>query len=48
MPDVRQPIKVSGEIRAKEAFGRTKIEFIDASDAGRDAIRGYVYGKITE
>jgi CheY-like chemotaxis protein len=48
MPDVKQPIKVSGKVRAKEASGRTSIEFIDASDSGRDAIREYIQGKITE
>jgi CheY-like chemotaxis protein len=48
MPDAKKPIKVTGKIRAKEASGRTSIEFIDSSDAGRDVIREYIYGKITE
>jgi len=48
MPDVRQPIKVSGKIRGKEASGRTSIEFIDPSEASRVVIREYIFGKITE
>jgi len=48
MPDLKTPIKVTGKVQAKEASGRTSIEFIDSSDAGRDAIREYIYGKITE
>jgi CheY-like chemotaxis protein len=48
VPDVKQPIRVTGKIRAKEASGRTSIEFIDPSNAGRDAIREYIQGKITE
>jgi hypothetical protein len=48
MPDVKQPIKVTGKIRGKEASGRTSIEFIIPSEAGREVIREYVYGKITE
>jgi CheY-like chemotaxis protein len=48
MPDVKKPIKVTGKIRVKEASGRTSIEFIDLSDVGRDVIREYVTGKLTE
>jgi hypothetical protein len=48
MPDVKKPIKVTGRIRVKEASGRTSIEFIDPSEAGRDVIREYVYSKVTE
>ena len=48
LPDAKKPIKVTGKIRVKEASGRTSIEFIDPSDAGRDAIREYIHGKITE
>lgn len=48
MPEVKTPIRVTGKIQAKEASGRTSIEFIDSSDAGRDAIREYIYGKVTE
>jgi CheY-like chemotaxis protein len=48
MPDVKKPLKVTGKIRVKEAAGRTSVEFIDSSDASRDAIREYIYGKITE
>jgi CheY-like chemotaxis protein len=48
MPDLKTPIKVTGKVQAKEASGRTSIEFIDSPDAGRDAIREYIYGKITE
>jgi CheY-like chemotaxis protein len=48
LPDVKQPIKVTGKIRGKEASGRTAVEFIHPSEAGRDEIREYVSGKITE
>jgi hypothetical protein len=48
MPDVKTLIKVTGRIQAKEASGRTSIEFTDASDFCRSAIREYIYGKITE
>jgi CheY-like chemotaxis protein len=48
MPDIKKTLKVTGKVRVKEASGRTSIEFIDSSDAGRDVIREYVYGKITE
>jgi CheY-like chemotaxis protein len=48
LPDVKKPIKVTGKIRVKEASGRTSIEFIDPSDAGRDVIREYIHGKIKE
>jgi hypothetical protein len=48
MPDVKQPIKVTGKIRVKEASGRTSIEFMDPSESAREVIREYVYGKITE
>jgi CheY-like chemotaxis protein len=48
IPDVKQPIKVTGKIRVKEASGRTAIEFIDHSEAGREVIREYIYGKIQE
>jgi CheY-like chemotaxis protein len=48
MPDVKQPIKVTGKIRGKEASGRTSIEFIDPSEVDRRVIREYVYGRITE
>jgi hypothetical protein len=48
LPDVAQPIKVTGKIRDKDASGRTSIEFIDPSEVGRGLIREYVYGKITE
>jgi len=48
MPDVKKPVKVTGKIRVKEATGRTSIEFIDTSDAARDAIRDYIHGKVTE
>jgi CheY-like chemotaxis protein len=48
LPDAKQPIKVTGKIRIKEASGRTSIEFIDVSETGREVIREYVYSKITE
>jgi len=48
MPDVKKPVKVTGKIRVKEATGRTSIEFIDPSDAGRDVIREFIHGKVTE
>ena len=48
LPDAKKPIKVSGKVRAKEASGRTSIEFINSSDAGRDAIREYIHGKVLE
>src|SRR5208337_4552732 len=48
LPDAKKPVKVTGKIRVKEASGRTSIEFTDPSDAGRDAIREYVHGKVTE
>jgi CheY-like chemotaxis protein len=48
MPDVKTPIKITGRIQAKEASGRTSIEFTDASEFCRSAIREYIYGKITE
>jgi CheY-like chemotaxis protein len=48
LPDSKKPVKVTGKIRVKEASGRTSIEFTDPSDAGRDAIREYVHGKVTE
>ncbi len=48
MPDVKQPIKVTGKIRGKEASGRTSIQFIDPSEASRGVIREYIYSKITE
>ncbi|MGD0458997.1 MAG: response regulator [Terriglobia bacterium] len=48
MPDVKKPIKVTGRIRVKEAAGRTSIEFINPSDAGRDVIREYIHDKVTE
>jgi len=48
MPDVKKPVKVTGRIRVKEAAGRTSIEFINPSDAGRDVIREYIHGKVTE
>ena len=48
MPDLKKPIKVTGRIRVKEAAGRTSIEFINPSDAGRDVIREYIHDKVTE
>jgi CheY-like chemotaxis protein len=48
MPDAKKPIKVTGKIRAKEASGRTSIEFIDPSDAGRDVIREFIHSKVLE
>jgi CheY-like chemotaxis protein len=48
MPDVTQPIKVTGKIRDKDASGPTSIDFIDPSEVGRGVIREYVYSKITE
>jgi len=48
MPDVRQPIRVTGKIRGKEASGRTGIEFIDPSEPSRGVIREYIYSRITE
>ena len=48
MPDVKKPVKVTGRIRVKEAAGRTSIEFINPSDAGRDVIREYIHDKVTE
>jgi CheY-like chemotaxis protein len=48
MPDVKRPIKLTGKICGKETSGRTSVEFIDPSEAGRDVIREYVYSKITE
>jgi CheY-like chemotaxis protein len=48
LPDAKKPIKVTGKVLAKEASGRTSIEFIDPSDAGRDVIREYIHGKVTE
>jgi CheY-like chemotaxis protein len=48
MPDVKKPVKVTGKIRVKEATGRTSIEFIETSDAARDAIRDFIHGKITD
>jgi CheY-like chemotaxis protein len=48
MPEAKQPIKVTGKIRGKDASGRTSIEFIDPAEASRELIREYIYGKITE
>jgi CheY-like chemotaxis protein len=48
LPDAKKPIKVTGKIRVKEGSGRTSIEFTDPSDVGRDAIREYIQGKVTE
>jgi CheY-like chemotaxis protein len=48
MPDAKQPIKLTGKVRIKEASGRTSIEFIIPSEVGREVIREYVYNKITE
>jgi CheY-like chemotaxis protein len=48
LPDAQQPIKVTGKIRGKEASGRTSVEFIDPSEAGREVIREYIFSKITE
>jgi CheY-like chemotaxis protein len=48
MPDANQPIRVTGKVRIKEASGRTSIEFINPLEPGREVIREYVYGKITE
>ena len=48
MPEAKQPIKVTGKIRGKDASGRTSIEFVDPTEASRGVIREYIYGKITE
>jgi CheY-like chemotaxis protein len=48
LPGVKQPIKVTGKIRDKEASGRTSVEFVNLSEADREQIREYVSGKITE
>jgi CheY-like chemotaxis protein len=48
MPDLKTPIRVTGKIQAKEASGRTSIEFVESSEACRAAIREYIYGRITE
>jgi CheY-like chemotaxis protein len=48
LPDAKQPIRVTGKVRIKEASGRASIEFTDVSEAGREAIRDYVYSKVTE
>jgi len=48
MPESKQPIRVTGKIRSKDASGRTSIEFIDPSEASRGVIREYIYGKVTE
>jgi CheY-like chemotaxis protein len=48
IPDVKRPIKVTGQIRVKDPSGRTAVEFIDPLESGRDAIREYIYGKVNE
>ena len=48
IPDVKRPIKVTGQIRVKDPSGRTSIEFIDPLESGRDLIREYIYGKVIE
>jgi CheY-like chemotaxis protein len=48
MPDVTQPIRVTGKVRDKDASGSISIEFIDPAEVGRGVIREYVYSKITE
>jgi len=48
LPGAKQPIRVTGKIRGKEASGRTAIEFIHSSEASRALIREYIYSKITE
>jgi CheY-like chemotaxis protein len=48
IPDVKRPIKVTGQIRRKDPSGRTSIEFVDPLESGRDLIREYIYGKVIE
>jgi hypothetical protein len=48
MPEAKHSLKVTGKIRGKDASGRTSIEFIDPTEASREIIREYMYGKITE
>ena len=47
-PEAKHSLKVTGKIRGKDASGRTSIEFIDPTEASREIIREYMYGKITE
>ena len=48
MPDAKKTVKVTGQIRVKEPLGHTAIEFTEPLESGRDAIREYIYGKVTE
>ena len=48
LPEAKRPVKVTGKVRAKEASGRTSIEFTDSTEAGREAIREYVTSKVME
>jgi hypothetical protein len=48
MPGAKQLIKVTGRIRGKDTSGRTSIQFIDPTEASREVIREYIYGKVTE
>jgi CheY-like chemotaxis protein len=48
LPEAKRPVKVTGKVRAKEASGRTSIEFTDPTEAGREAIREYVTSKVIE
>jgi CheY-like chemotaxis protein len=48
LPEAKKPIRVTGKIRAKEAAGRTSVEFIDRSEAGLELIREFATGKVAE
>jgi CheY-like chemotaxis protein len=48
MPGVKEPIKITGKVREKDATGSSSIEFIDPAEAGREVIREFVYSRITE
>jgi CheY-like chemotaxis protein len=48
LPDAKKTIEVAGKVLAKEASGRTSVEFTDPSELGREAIRDFVQGKVKE
>jgi CheY-like chemotaxis protein len=48
LPDLRKPVNVNGKVRVKEASGRTSVEFVELSDAERQAIREFIHDKVKE
>jgi CheY-like chemotaxis protein len=48
VPDAKRPVRVTGKVLVVELTGRTSIQFTNPLEPGRDLVREYIYGKISE